>query len=132
MIYFLICHSIPGQIAFEGTKAIVIMLTCSYNVNPLYKPLLYYKIWIYRGIHYFLIFDLKHRFWVLVRTASMRRLQRVPTIYVLSKNIRILHLRIDIVFFNNSCIVYMQLLLTNKYATAIILCISESYHLIAS
>ena len=34
----------------------------------------------------FLIFALKHRLWVLIRTASLRRFQRVPKIYVLSKN----------------------------------------------
>ena len=45
---------------------------------PPYTPLLYSKTGVYRGIHYFLIFALKHRLWVLVRT--------VPTIYVLSKN----------------------------------------------
>ena len=33
-------------------------------------------------MHYFLILALKHRLWVLVRTASLRR---VPTINVLSK-----------------------------------------------
>ena len=30
----------------------------------------------------------KHRLWVLVRTASLRRFQRVPTIYVLSRNVK--------------------------------------------
>ena len=38
-------------------------------------------IGVYRGIHYFLLFALKHRVWVLVRTASLR----VPTIYVLEQ-----------------------------------------------
>ena len=32
----------------------------------------YSKIGVYRGIHYFLIFALKHRLLVLVRNASMR------------------------------------------------------------
>ena len=36
--------------------------------------LVYSKIEVYRGIPYFLIFALKHRLWVLIRTASMRRL----------------------------------------------------------
>ena len=35
---------------------------------------------------YFSYFCSKHRLWVLVRTASMRQFQRVPTIYVLSRN----------------------------------------------
>ena len=37
---------------------------------PPYTPLLYSKTGVYRGIHYFLIFALKHILWVLVRTAS--------------------------------------------------------------
>ena len=40
---------------------------------PPYTPLLYSKTGVYMGIHYFLIFALKHILWVLVRTASMRR-----------------------------------------------------------
>ena len=40
---------------------------------PPYTPLLYNKTGVYRDIHYFLIFALKHILWVLVRTASMRR-----------------------------------------------------------
>ena len=35
---------------------------------------------------YFSYFCSKHWLWVLLRTASVRRLQRVPTIYVLSRN----------------------------------------------
>ena len=56
---------------------------------PPYTPLLYSKTGVYRGMNYFLIFALKHILWVLVRTASMRRFYRVPTIYVLSKNMQI-------------------------------------------
>ena len=41
------------------------------------------KIGVYMGIHSFLIFALKHRLWVLVRTASL------PAIYVLSVNMEI-------------------------------------------
>ena len=44
-----------------------------------YTPLLYSKTGVYRGIYVFLIFALKHRSWVLVRTT-------IPTIYVLCKN----------------------------------------------
>ena len=39
-----------------------------------------------QGYTFFLIFALKQRLWVLVRTASLRRFYRVPTINVLSKN----------------------------------------------
>ena len=38
------------------------------------------KLW------YFSYFCSKHRLWVLVRTASLRRFSRVPTIFVLSRN----------------------------------------------
>ena len=38
------------------------------------------KLW------YFSYFCSKHRFWVLVRTASARRFSRVPTIYILRRN----------------------------------------------
>ena len=44
-----------------------IMITCPCNVHPL----LYSKTGVYRGIHYFLIFALKHRLWVLAKTASV-------------------------------------------------------------
>ena len=39
---------------------------------PPYTPLLYSKTGVYRDIHYFLIFAIKHMLWVLVRTASVR------------------------------------------------------------
>ena len=37
---------------------------------PPYTPILYSKTGVYRGLHHFLIFALKHILWVLVRTAS--------------------------------------------------------------
>ena len=67
---------------------------------PPYTPLLYSKTGVYRGLHYFLIFALKHRLWVLVRTASPRRFKHEPTINVLSKkkekNLTIFRLKIII------------------------------------
>ena len=60
-----------------------IMLTCPCNVHPL-TPHFYIVKLGFKGIPYFLIFALKHRLWVLVRT-----LNRLPTIYVLSKNMKI-------------------------------------------
>ena len=53
---------------------------------PAYTPLVYSKTGVYRGIHYFLIFALKHILWVLVRTASMRirKLERNGLWYSLS------------------------------------------------
>ena len=62
----------------------------SVQYMPAYTPLSYTssKTGVCRGIPFFLIFAPKHRLWVLVRTASARRFSRVPTIYVLSKNIK--------------------------------------------
>ena len=77
---------------------------------PPYIPLLYCKTVVYRGIHYSLIFALKHILWVLVRTASMRRFQRVHIIYVLSKNMKIVQkIQLKIVIFTavkNRCILH--------------------------
>ena len=47
---------------------------------PPYTPLLYNKTGVCRGIPIFLIFAPKHRLWVLVRTASIKK-----------KNLRLLH-----------------------------------------
>ena len=80
------------QGSYTSRKQVLVMKT------P-YTPLLYSKTGVFRGIHFFLIFAPKHRSWVLVRTASLRRFSRVPTIYVLSKskkNITIFHLKIII------------------------------------
>ena len=57
-----------------------------YNTDPL-KPQFYIVQLGFTGVYIiFLISAQKHRLWVLIRTASPRRLQRVPTIYVLSRN----------------------------------------------
>ena len=55
--------------------------------------------WSLQGYTFFLIFALKHRLWVLIRTASMGRFYDVHTINILSKNeknILILHLKIKL------------------------------------
>ena len=47
----------------------------------------------------FLISAQKHRLWVLVRTASLRRFYQVPAVYVLSRNMkttRIFHLNLSV------------------------------------
>ena len=68
------------------------MITRPCDLYPL-GPHFYIVNWGLQGYTFFLIFALKHRLWVLVRTTS-----RVPTIYVLKiivftavKNCRILH-----------------------------------------
>ena len=61
---------------------------------PLYTPLLHSKTRVYKGLHYFLIFALK----------------RVPTIYVLSKNMKIVKkIQLKTVIFTalkNRCILH--------------------------
>ena len=56
----------------EDLLFLYIRITCPCNIPP-YNPLLYSKTGVYRGIHFFLIFALKHRLGVLVRTASLKR-----------------------------------------------------------
>ena len=74
------------------------MITCPCNVYPLTPHFYIVKFGFTGGIHFFLIYALKHRLWVLVRTASMRRFCRVPTINVLSKNEKNI-IFFDIIFF---------------------------------
>ena len=57
-------------------KSLVSVVASGKHVCEMYTPsypTLYSKTGVYRGIHIFLIFDPKHRLWVLVRTASARR-----------------------------------------------------------
>ena len=59
-----------------------------YNVDPL-KPHFYIVKLGFTGVYVILLISAqKHRLWVLVRTASPRRFKRVPTIYVLSRNMK--------------------------------------------
>ena len=71
------------------------MLTCPCNENPL-TPY-FCVVSVYKDTHFFiLLFALKHRSWVKVRTALLRKSITVPTIYVLRKNkksITIFHLK---------------------------------------
>ena len=55
----------------------LIRLTCLCNLYSLTLPLLYSNTGVYRGIHYFLIFPLKHRLLVLVRTASLKNMKNI-------------------------------------------------------
>ena len=74
----------------------VITKTCLYNFDPL-KPHFYIVKLGFTGVYIIsFISAQKHRLWVLVRTASPRWFERVPTIYVLSrnmKNIRVFYLK---------------------------------------
>ena len=66
-----------------------IMLTSSCNVDP-FTPHFYIVNLGFTGVYIvFLIFDLKQKLRVLVRTASLRQFLPVPTIDVLSNNKKI-------------------------------------------
>ena len=69
------CPHVAGEIGrFSVVKARA--KTSGKHVPAMYTPLnpiLYSKTGVSRGIPIFLIFALKHRLWVLVRTASARR-----------------------------------------------------------
>ena len=61
----------------------------AYRILTPLNPTLYIVKLEFTGVYIiFLISAQKHRLWVLVRTASSRRFLRVPTIYVLSRNIK--------------------------------------------
>ena len=92
LYYFLRDHWIKHQASARGAYAAsqitFIRKTRLYNFDPL-KPHFYIvKLGFTGGIHYFSYFCSKHILWVLVRTASARQLKRVPTIYVLSRNMK--------------------------------------------
>ena len=62
--------------------------TCLYNFDPL-KPHFYIVKLGVTGVYFiFLISVQKHRLRVLLRSAPPRRFLRVPTIYVLSRNMK--------------------------------------------
>ena len=64
------------------------MKTCLCHFDPL-KPHFYIVKLGFTGVYIiFLIFAQNHRLWVPVRTASARRFSRVPTIYVLTRNMK--------------------------------------------
>ena len=62
------------MLSFLLMEILPIRITCPCNVYPPYTPFLYSKTGVYRGIHFFLIFALKQRSRVLVRTASLREI----------------------------------------------------------
>ena len=57
----------------------------NFKVYPL-EPQFYVVKLRFTEVYLFLIFDPKHRLWVLIRTALERQFLRVPTINILSKN----------------------------------------------
>ena len=90
-----------------------IMQTCPCNEHPL-TPHFYIVKLGFTGVYIiFLFFALKHRLWVLVRTAS------IPTIYVLSKNMKIVKIfRLKIVIFTalkNRCMLDGRDFVMEKY-----------------
>ena len=83
------CTTLKGRSRAPDLTALAVYIFRRITKTYLYNfktPFLYSKTGVYRGIHYFSYFPPKPRLWVLVRAASTRRLWRVPTIYVLSRN----------------------------------------------
>ena len=81
-------QQMPNDRNSRKLKWINITKTCLYNFDPL-KPHFYIvKLGFTRVYIIFLISAQKHGLWVLVRSASARRFWGVPTIYVLSKNMK--------------------------------------------
>ena len=104
-----------GQLETMVLIRFIIMLTslCKY---PLTSPLLYSETRVYRGLHYFLIFALIHRLWVLVRTASLTEVVLTCTQILCFqqklKNNAFFHLKIIMVFtaVKNRCMLHGQVL----------------------
>ena len=74
---------------FSDLRLLYYHETRPYNFGSPLKP----HFWIVkqgftRSIHYLSILLKKHRLWVVVRTASRRRFYWLPTIYVLSRNMK--------------------------------------------
>ena len=75
-------------IKLEETFDCPITKICQYNFDP-FKPHFYVVKLGFTGVYIiFLISAQKYKLWVLVRTASPRRFKRIPTIYILSINVK--------------------------------------------
>ena len=66
------CYSITSYMAHSEVHMYSIMKTCPCNVYPLTPHFYIEKTGVYRGVPTIYV-SLKHRLWVLVRTASLRR-----------------------------------------------------------
>ena len=87
-----VCRLLTLPLSWQAEMASVkqqpITKTCLYNFDPL-KPHFYIVKLGFTGVYIiFLNSAHKHRLWVLVRTASSRRFERVPTTCVLSRNMK--------------------------------------------
>ena len=71
---YIIFETEQKSISYENNLH-CIMITSRNQLRVMKTPLhpTFSKTGVYRGMHYFLIFALKHRLWVLVRTTSLRR-----------------------------------------------------------
>ena len=89
-----LCLPMSGTNLHGPSKATIALYKAIHHENmPIYFDPLKSHFYIvklgFTGVYIiFLIFPQKHRLWVLVRTASPRRFLRVPTIYVLSRNMK--------------------------------------------
>ena len=102
-------HQLPLYYFSKIPKCVLcISKTYLYNFDPLKSHLYIVKLG-FTGVYIlFLISAQKHKLWVLVRTASARRFQRVPTIYVLSRNMK------NIRFFIWKFSLYFNILYLNR------------------
>ena len=114
----------------QGFLHLIRIFLC--NIYSL-KPNFYIaKNGVCRSVPIFRIFDPKHRLWVLIKTALLRRFHSVPTINVLSKNIKnIKHFSIKFSIFTtekNLCTLHGQvfvMLLLQKYMIFFCLNVAE-------
>ena len=70
------------SIEFYFTNCIMITRLC--YLYPL-TPHFYIVNLGFTGVYFFLMFVLKQRLWVLIRTVPVRRFSHAPTVYVLSE-----------------------------------------------
>ena len=80
---FYITHKSPMRIYTIASRKHAYIISTPLNSTFLFVKLGFTGVYII-----FLISAQKHRLWVLIGTASSRRFQRVPTIYVLSRNVK--------------------------------------------
>ena len=116
----------PGADNPQDAKFFInIMLTCPYNVDP-FTPHFYVVKLVYRGIHYFLIFALKHGWYSL----------EPPDVYPQSifeqkyKNCQKISLE-NCHFYSREILLYIawECLRNDTSAITLVICCNSSFHL---
>ena len=83
-------------------------------ITPPRTPRLYSNTGVYKGIHYFLIFDRKHRLWVLVTKAVLTCTHNI----FFEQNSHFLHLKIVILQQLKYTVYYIGVLLQTYFLTS--------------